>query len=79
MNTYRVASPIMLGYDSHTRQLTPSRFKRHGVGALLTLDTVAPDGTVWFFDEDGERGKIDAGSVENLLVINRRNGYLVVA
>ena len=57
---------ITLGYDSHCRAPTPRRIKQHDPGAILSLDSEAPNGNVWFIDESGERGKIEAGEVRNL-------------
>lgn len=64
---YLVEKSIHLGYDSHTQRPTSSRHKEIKPGAVLTLDSEAPNGNVWFFDEDGERGKIECGAVSNLL------------
>lgn len=65
--------PLTLGYDSHVHAPTPRRHKTHPVGTVLTLDCEAPNGNVWFIDEDGERGKIACGSVENLIKRERLN------
>jgi hypothetical protein len=35
-------------------------------GSIIHLDMEAPNGNVWFIDEDGERGKIECGAVRNL-------------
>lgn len=67
MKTFIVQKPITLGYDSHVRAPTPSRYKTHQPGAVLTLDTEAPNGNVWFFDSEKERGKIECGEVGNLI------------
>ncbi len=71
MKRYLVRKAIRLGYDSHVRAPTPSRFKEHQPGSELTLSSEAPDGTVWFIDSDGERGKIDCGEVRNLTADGR--------
>jgi len=73
MRTFIVQKPITLGYDSHTRQPTPTRYKRHEIGAVLMLDSEAPNGNVWFIDSDKERGKIECGEVSNLT----KNGRVV--
>ena len=67
MKTYIVQKPITLGYDSHSRAPTPSRYKTHKEGSKLTLSSEAPNGNVWFFDESKERGKIECGEVANLV------------
>lgn len=64
---YIVNKQIVLGYDSHVHRPTSPRHKVIEPGAVLTLDSEAPNGNVWFIDEDGERGKIECGSVSNLL------------
>jgi hypothetical protein len=64
---YVVVDTIPLGYDSDVRAPTPRRFKRHQAGAVLTHDGDAPNGNVWFIDGDGDRGKIESGSINNLV------------
>lgn len=66
MRKFIVLKPVTLGYGSHVRQPTPSRFVTQEKGTILSLDSEAPNGNVWFFDEDGKRGKIECGEVANL-------------
>lgn len=66
MRKFIVKKRISLGYDSHVRQPTPTRYKFHDVGSHLDLDSESPSGNVWFIDKDGERGKIESGEVSNL-------------
>ena len=66
MEMFEVLKELRLGYGSHVRRLSPSRYKTHPPGTLVRLDVQAPDGTCWFIDPDGERGKIESGSVANL-------------
>lgn len=73
---YEVLSPITLRYGSNTRNPNPSKCKIIPAGSILVLDSVANDGNVWFIDECGERGKIECGSIENLLREGRRNGQV---
>lgn len=72
MKTFIVQKPITLGYDSHVRAPTPSRYKTHQPGDVLRLSSEAPNGNVWFFDAENERGKTECGEVGNLL----RDGLL---
>lgn len=62
-----VLTELKLGYGSHTRCLSPTHYKLHEAGVVLLLDSEAPDGTVWFIDPDGFRGKTDSGEVKNLV------------
>lgn len=64
--TYKVLKPLSLGYGSTTRTPTPSRYKTIQPGIEVTLESVAPNGNVWFIDHEGERGKIEAGDISNL-------------
>lgn len=64
---YIVSTEIILGYGSTVHRLTPSSFKSFNQGDLLLHSSDAPNGTVWFFDKDGDRGKIDSGEVGNLV------------
>ena len=66
MKIYVVRKSISLGYGSHVRNPNPNRIKIHEAGSILRLDSEAPNGNVWFIDSDGERGKIECGSVANL-------------
>lgn len=75
MRTYIVQKPLRLGYDSHVRAPTPTRYKTFQSGVTLRLDSQAPNGNVWFIDPDGERGKIECGAVSNLL----RDGDIILA
>jgi hypothetical protein len=64
---YRVGPEgLTLGYDSHVRAPTPSRYKTHPEGTILAYSSSAPNGNVWFYDPDFERGKIEAGEIGNL-------------
>jgi hypothetical protein len=58
---------LVLGYGSHARRPTPTSHIRWAAGSVVELDGEAPDGTVWFLDPDGFRGKIDCGEVANLV------------
>lgn len=69
---YTVLKPLRLGYDSHVREPTPKRYKKHSRGAVLILDIESPNGNVWFIDEADERGKCECGSIQNLV----KNGEL---
>lgn len=69
---YIVLTDITLGYGSTIHSLTPRTFKTFAAGDLLLHASDAPDGTVWFFDKSGDRGKIDSGEVQNLV----RSGVL---
>ena len=62
-----VLTELRLGYGSHTRCLTPAYYKLHEAGVILLLDSETPDGTVWFIDPDGFRGKTDSGEAKNLV------------
>jgi hypothetical protein len=64
---YEVLEPLTLGFGSHTRQLSPSNYKTYKRGEVLTLDSESRNGNVWFIDKDGDRGKIESGSVQNLV------------
>lgn len=68
---YIVLRPITLGYDSTIREPTPKRFKTHREGSRLHLGGESFSGNVWFYDEDGERGKIECGDVEHLVIGGR--------
>lgn len=71
---YRVGpGGLTLGYDSHVRAPTPSRYKTHPEGTILSYGSSAANGNVWFHDPDFERGKIEAGEIGNLT----RDGRLV--
>lgn len=67
MRTFIVQKPITLGYGSNVQQTTPTRNKQHQAGSILHLDMEAPNGNVWFFDADNERGKIECGELANLI------------
>ena len=67
MKTYIVQKPITLGYGSHVRATTPTRYKVFQPGSVLSLASEAPNGNVWFIDDANERGKIECGEVANLL------------
>lgn len=68
MELFRVTQePMILRYGSHTRHLSGTHSKTWPIGSVLQLDDESPNGNVWFIDPDGERGKIEAGSVSNLI------------
>jgi hypothetical protein len=71
MRIFTVMKEFYLGYGSHTRQLTPSTYKMQSVGTRLSLDGEAPNGNVWFIDQNGDRGKIECGEVKNLVADGR--------
>ena len=73
MRQFTVQKPISLGYDSHVHRQTPPRHKTLMPGSIIRLDDEAPNGNVWFIDEDDERGKIQCGEVRNLT----RDGRIV--
>ena len=73
MRQFTVQKAISLGYDSHVHRPTPPRRKALEQGSIIRLDSEAPNGNVWFIDEDGERGKIQCGEVRNLT----RDGRIV--
>lgn len=64
---YEVQTSLTLGYDSTVHAPTPKRGKTFGPGRLVLHSSDAPNGTVWFYDPDGERRKIDSGEVGNLV------------
>ncbi len=57
---------VTLGYGSHVREPTPKQWRTMKIGELLTLDSEAPNGNVWFIDPQGNRAKIECGQVSNL-------------
>lgn len=61
------------GHGSNVRCPTPTRYKTHQPGEILELSSEAPNGNVWFIDQDGERGKIECGQVSSLV----RDGEVV--
>lgn len=65
MSKYRVRWPMDLAYGSHTRS-SVCHYKTIEPGTIVTLDSVAPNGNVWFIDHEGKRGKIEAGCISNL-------------
>jgi hypothetical protein len=56
---------LILWFGSTTRDPNGEP-KALAPGTLITLDSVAPNGNVWFHTPEG-RGKTESGSVENLL------------
>ena len=66
MRAFIVLKPLTLGYDSDVRCLTPARVKIHAPGTRLVFNQETTSGNVWFFDADGERGKIECGELANL-------------
>ena len=75
MKTYIVRKPFTLGYGSDTRNPNPTRSRTLQVGEVVTRVAEYPNGNVWITDPDGERGKIECGSIANLL----RDGRLEAA
>lgn len=74
MKTYVVRKPFTIGCGSTTRNPNPSRGETLPVGAAVTLVAEAPNGNVWLSGPDGTTGRIQCGSVANLL----RDGRLEV-
>lgn len=72
MSKYKVLKPMDLGYGSHTRCYVRN-WKTIEPGTIVMLDSVAPNGNVWFIDDEGKRGKIEAGCITNL----ERRGVVV--
>jgi len=72
---YTVLKPLRLGYDSTIHAPTPRRYKTMNPGDEILYQSTAPNGNVWFFDPDGERGKIECGDVGNLV----RGGSIILA
>lgn len=66
MRAFTVLQPLALGYDSDVRNPTPARVKIHAPGSRLLFNQETTSGNVWFFDGDGERGKIECGELANL-------------
>lgn len=62
-----VLKDIRLGYGSSTRNPNPITYKIHKKGEILQHDVDCDNGNVWFIDKDGDRGKIEAGCVQNLI------------
>lgn len=55
-----------LVYDTHTRK-NSGRLDRFKIGDVVTWESDAGSGNVWFLDHNGNRGKIEAGCVDNLV------------
>lgn len=66
MRNFLVLKKITLGYDSTIHAPTPNRHKTHHPGTILRFESEAFNGNVWFVDPEDERGKTEAGSLENL-------------
>lgn len=65
MEKYKVLKSMHLAYGSHTR-CSVCHYKAIEPGAIVTLDSVAPNGNVWFIDHENKRGKIESGCITNL-------------
>ena len=73
-NKYKVLSnEFHLTYDTHTKKYS-GPVQSPGVGAAVWWESDSPNGNVWFIDEDHNRGKCEAGEVNNLV----RRGLLEV-
>lgn len=69
MHVYEVLTSVNLGYGSSVGNPNPTHYKEHKIGAILKLDSETPNGNVWFIDSDGSRGRVQCGSVQNLINI----------
>ena len=74
---FKVVGTIRLGYGSDTRHPMPRTERDIPNGTLITLESEARDGTVWFYDENKLRAKIECGSIENLMKQDRHTGHVV--
>jgi hypothetical protein len=54
---YKVKGNLILGYGSTTQNLAPKYSRTIPPGTVITWDSTSYDGTVWFYDEMGNRGK----------------------
>ena len=67
-----VTKPFLIITGSHTQNLGGTGYRELQVGEVV--DAVEPTtwtSNVWITTEDGTRGKIECGSVENLIKDNR--------
>ena len=65
MEKYKVLKSMHLAYGSNTRS-SVCHYKTIEPRAVLTLDSVSPNGNVWFIDHENKRAKIEAGCITNL-------------
>ena len=64
---FRVLTKLTLGFDSTIHAPVPSKYKSYTIGDILTFQSDAPNGKVWFTDDKGLKGMTEAGEVENLV------------
>ena len=64
---YIVTGELRLEYGTYVGREVPSEVRVIPIGEEITLETEAPNGNVWFVDERGKSGKIQCGSVSNLV------------
>lgn len=62
-----VLKPFSLGFGSHTRCQTSKTHQTLAVGDIIKLDCESDAGNVWFYTKDNQRGKIECGSVSNMV------------
>jgi hypothetical protein len=60
---------MRLGYGSYVGHSSPTGYNKYVCGDILILDSVADNGNVWFIDINGKRGKIECGSISNMVQI----------
>ena len=63
---YKVIKPIDLGFGSNTYSPNPKNYIKVKSGEIIKYDGESSNGNVWFYYE-GKRGKIEAGSISNLI------------